>query len=261
MLKKTKVTIFLSVVFGILPTFCFAQNKAETFQWIKFGKYKLSINEKLTYSVKWNTMDIGLAVLETKDLKERYGRKAYNTSLRITTNPFLSSLIELNATYESLFDEESKASFEFKSKMNQAGQVIEEVIIFDPAQQTYEVRSNGEVKRGTTAILTQDILTAIYSIRTLPLKTGNVYNLKVHSGDTSYPLKLKVLRKEKIKIKSGEFVCFVIEPSLEGGSEKFGLKGKMLIWIADNNKRVPCYFKLDSQIGLIIAELESIGLR
>jgi hypothetical protein len=261
MLKKTKITIFLSLVFGMLPIFCFAQNKAGTFQWTKFGKYKLPVNEKLTYSVKWNTMDIGAAVLETKNLKERYGRKAYNASLRITTNPMFSSLIDFNATFESVFDEESKASFEFKSKINQVGQTIEEVIAFNPVEQIYELRSNGEVKRGATAILTQDILTAIYSIRTLPLKTGNVYNLKVHSGDISYLLKLKVLRKERIKIKSGEFVCFVLEPLLEGGSEKFGLKGKMLIWIADNSKKVPCYFKLDSQIGLIIAELESISLR
>jgi hypothetical protein len=245
----------------MLHIFCFAQNKAGTFQWIKFGKYKLPVNEKLTYCVKWNTMDIGVAVLETKNSKEKYGRKVYNTSLRITTNPLLNSLIDFNATFESLFDEESKASFEFKSKINQVGQTMEEVIIFNPAEQTYELRKSGEIKRGITAIYAQDILAAIYSIRTLPLKTSNVYNLEVHSGDTSYPLKLKVLRREKIKIKSGEFICFVLEPLLEGSSEKIGLKGKMLIWIADNNKRLPCYFKLESQIGLIIAELGSISLR
>jgi hypothetical protein len=66
-------------------------------------------------------------------------------------------------------------------------------------------------------------------------------------------LTIKVLRKEKVKIRLGEFNCFVIEPSLEGNSKELG---KMLIWIADDKRRLPCYFKLDSQIGLIIAELE-----
>jgi hypothetical protein len=260
MRKKIKlIIVFLTVTFLGFPIFCFAQNKSETFQWTKLGKYKLPVNEKLIYSVKWNTMDIGNAVLETKKLKERDGRKAYNAFLRVTTNPLLSSLIDLNATFESLFDEESKASLEFKSKINQVGQTIEEVIIFNPVEQTYELRSGKEIKRGTTEVRTQDILTAIYSLRSLALKTGDIYHLKIHSGDTSYPLKIKVLRKEKIKLKLGEVICFVVEPSFEGNSEKFGLKGKMLIWIVDNNRRVPCYLKLESQIGLIIAELESIA--
>jgi hypothetical protein len=70
-------------------------------------------------------------------------------------------------------------------------------------------------------------------------------------------LTIKVLRKEKIKIKLGEFNCFVIEPSLDGNSKELGLSGKILIWVSDDKRRLLCYFKLDSQIGLIIAELES----
>jgi hypothetical protein len=260
MRKKTRLTIiWLTLEFFVFTISCFAKDKVETFQWTKFGKHKLPVNEKLTYSIKWNTMDIGMAALETKSLKEMYGRKAYSASLHITTNPLLSSLIDFNATFESLFDEESKASFEFKSKISQIKQTMEEVIIFNPVEQTYELRSGGKVKKGVIANHTQDILTAIYSIRTLALKNGNIYHLKVHFGDISYPLTIKVLRKEQVKIKSGDFVCFVVEPLLEGGSERFGLKGKLLIWITSDKRRAPCYFKLESQIGLIVAELESIA--
>jgi hypothetical protein len=160
---------------------------------------------------------------------------------------------------ESLFDEESKASFEFKSTIKQNGQTKEELIIFNPIEQTYELRIQGEVKRGTTASHTQDILAAVYSIRSLALKLGDIYYLKIHSGEMSYPLTIKVLRKEKIKIKLGEFYCFVIEPFLEGNPKELGLSGRMSIWVGDDKRRLPCYFKLDSQIGLIIAELESVS--
>jgi hypothetical protein len=264
MIKKIKLTVALAtVVFMLFPIFCFAQNKVETFNkrhsWTKLGKYKLQINKKLTYAVSWNSISLGDAILETKNLKNIGGRKAYNAFLRVTTKPFLSSLFDFNGVFESLFDEESKASFEFKSKMKQNGQTKEEIIIFNPVEQTYELRIAGEVKRGTTSRHTQDILAAIYSLRSLDLKSGNTYDLKVHSGESSYQLTIKVLRKEKIKIRLGEFNCFVIEPSLEGNSEKLGLSGKMLIWISDDKRRLPCYFKLDSQVGLIIAELESIA--
>jgi hypothetical protein len=260
MQKKTRLTIILiTVTFMLFPIFCFAQNKNETFIWTKLGKYKLPINEKLTYAVSWNAVNLGNAELETKNLKDISGRKAYNAFLCVTTNPFLSSLFDLNAVFESLFDEESKSSFEFKSKIKQNGQTREELIIFNPIEQTYELQISGQVKRGTTASHTQDILTAVYSIRSLALKQGDIYYLKVHSGETSYPLTIKVLRKEKIKIKLGEFNCFVIEPSLDGNSKELGLSGRMLIWIADDKRRLPCYFKLDNQIGLIIAELESVS--
>jgi hypothetical protein len=49
-------------------------------------------------------------------------------------------------------------------------------------KQTSELRIQGEVKRGITASHTQDILIAVYSIRSLILKLGNIYYLKIHSG-------------------------------------------------------------------------------
>jgi hypothetical protein len=264
MRKRAKLTITLiTATFMLFPIFCFAQNKNETFNkihfWTKLGKYKLPINEKLTYGVSWNSVNLGNAILETKSLKNINGRKAYNAFLHVATKPFLSSLFDLNAVFESLFDEESKASFEFKSTIKQNGQTKEELIIFNPIEQTYELRIQGEVKRGTTASHTQDILAAVYSIRSLALKLGDIYYLKIHSGEMSYPLTIKVLRKEKIKIKLGEFYCFVIEPFFEGNSKELGLSGRMSIWVSDDKRRLPCYFKLDSQIGLIIAELESVS--
>ncbi|MDR1474524.1 MAG: DUF3108 domain-containing protein [Endomicrobium sp.] len=263
MIKRTKLIIALTtVVFILLPLLCFAQNNVEIFNkshsLTRVGKYKLPTNEKLTYIIKWSSMDFGDAILETEDFKSVGGKKAYNVRLRVTTNPFLNSLFNLNAEFESLFDEESKESFEFKSKIKQNGHESEEVIIFNPIEETYELRTVEGVRRGQTSRHTQDILSAICSLRCLALKPGDIYNLKVHLGELSYPLRVKVLRKEKIKIRLGEFNCFVVELTLEGNSKDLGLNGKMLVWIVDNKKKPPCYFKLESQIGLIIAELESI---
>jgi hypothetical protein len=263
MRKKTKLIIALiPVIFILFPFFCLSQDNVEIFNkshsWIRVGKYKLPTNEKLTYIIKWNSMDLGDAILETKDFKNIDGRKAYNVCLSVTTNPFLSSLFNFNAEFESLFDEESKASFEFKSKIKQNGHASEEVIMLNPIEETYELRNVGGVRRGQTSRHAQDILSAICSLRSLALKPGDIYNLKVHLGESSYPLTAKVLRKEKIKIRLGEFSCFLVELTLEGNSKDLGLNGKMLIWIVDNRKKHPCYFKLESQIGLIIAELESI---
>ncbi|MDR3195806.1 MAG: hypothetical protein LBT58_03400 [Endomicrobium sp.] len=110
MQRKIKLTFIrsfaIALIISAFSIFCFAQDAGAKFSkrrsWIKFGKYKLSINEKLTYAVSWNSVILGDAALEARDLKNIGGRKAYNAFLRVESKPFLSSLFDLNAAFESL---------------------------------------------------------------------------------------------------------------------------------------------------------------
>jgi hypothetical protein len=243
---------------------CFAKNSdarlSGGFPWAKSGGHGLPTDEKLAYAVSWNSVSLGNASLETRDSKGIGGRKTCSALLRIRTNPALSSFFDLNAVFESSFDEKSKASLKFKSKMEQNGQATEEIVVFDPIKQTYELQRFREVKKGSIEKDTQDVLALIYGIRNSALKPGSVYDLKVYSGGKSYQLVARVLGREKIKIRLGEFNCFVVELFLARAQE-LELDGKMLIWISDDKKRLPCYFKIDCSAGLIVAELEHVTTR
>jgi hypothetical protein len=83
---------------------------------------------------------------------------------------------------------------------------------FYSSGQEYLFYDGGLTPEGNVDEYMQDVLTALYYVRTLPLKVGVEYILDTRSGDLSWPLTVRVLRKETVRTNLGRFSCFVIEP-------------------------------------------------
>ena len=69
-----------------------------------------------------------------------------------------------------------------------------------------------------------------------------------------YPLKIKFLGREKIKIKLGEFNCLKFRPMLEKG-RVFKDEEDMTLWISDDASKVPVRLKTNLMIGSIKLDL------
>lgn len=232
------------------------ENK-KRYVWQKRGKYQIPEYEKLKYTILWNFIPVGEASLELNGFRKELGRKARHVHLDLVTKSFLNSCYAISATLDSLFDEESKSSFQFISKILQNGIQKNEHLFFDPVEQTYQLHVDGTIQKGKTAQYAQDILTALCYVRTLHLKVGGKHDLNVHSGDSSCLLTVKVLKKELIKIGQKSFDCFVIESSVSDGANIIDLCGKMTIWITDDKQRMPvCVSIEESQLGIISAIID-----
>jgi hypothetical protein len=226
--------------------------------WQKRGKYQLPKYEKLIYNVLWNFVPAGDAVLELKGFNNIDSRKAHHIYLYFSTKSFFDSFYALKGTGESWFDDESKSSLKFRSNIYQGSQTKYEQLDFYPIEKTYLLNDNGILQKGNTKKYEEDVLTALYYIRIIPLKIGGKYALDVHSGNLSWSLTVKVLRKEKIKINLGEFNCFVIEPVIDKDLDLINSTYKMIMWLTDDKKRIPICFKAETPVGSINAVLESV---
>jgi hypothetical protein len=85
----------------------------------------------------------------------------------------------------------------------------------------------------------RDLLGAFYWFRTMELPpVGREVNLCVHTDKTNYPLAVKVLGRETIRVPAGEFHTVLIKPRLnfEG---LFRQRGDVLIWMTDDEARIP----------------------
>lgn len=102
-----------------------------------------------------------------------------------------------------------------------------------------------------------DTLASLYITRTRKLTVGDAFSLDVFSG-RRYPLIVKVLRRETIKVPAGQFDCFVVEPFLtERGI--FIQKGKKLqVWLTADDRKIPVMMKAEIFIGHVYAELTKI---
>ena len=144
-------------------------------------------------------------------------------------------------TSEAVFDQESK-KVEFTER--------------DP-------NNAGAEPRVITAALegpTQDIVSAIYFLRTLPLTPGQTFNIAISDSGRVYQVPATVVaEKKKMKSVLGKVEVVRIDVELFGpGRPVEEGKGKMSIWVTNDDRRVPVKARLSHDIGTLDITLKSI---
>jgi hypothetical protein len=72
---------------------------------------------------------------------------------------------------------------------------------------------------------------------------------------------VKFLGRQKIKVDAGEFNCIIVEPMVKEGG-LFKAEGRILIWLSDDDLKIPVKVSTKVPIGSIDSELrEYSGLR
>lgn len=215
--------------------------------------------EKLIFNVMWKFMAVGEASLQLRGFADIGGRKAHHIYSYAKTKPFFDSVFKVRDINQSWLDEESKVSLKYASNISEGGWNKNETLYFDQIHHTYLLNDNGKMKKGPASENVQDVLSALYFIRTLDIKAGKSYVLDAHSGDMSWPLTVKVLKKEKIKVPAGEFKCLALEPVIRKDSGIVNAQGKMLVWVTDDEIKMPVYLKVKIPIlGFVEAKLISV---
>ncbi len=230
----------------------------KAFVWRTHEGNRLPEYEKLTYSVMWEFVSVGEATLELRGFDEIEGRKAHHIYSYAMSKPFFDEFFKVRDINEAWLDGESMSSLKFYSDISQGGWTKREQIDFDQVEKTYLLYDNGKMQKGSIPDYVQDVMTALYYVRTMDLKVGQDYTLEAHSGDLSWPLVVKVLRKEKKKTPAGEFNCIVVEPLVRKDAGIINAQGKMLVWITDDAKKIPVYLKSKIPVGSVNAVLEKI---
>jgi hypothetical protein len=100
----------------------------------------------------------------------------------------------------------------------------------------------------------QDVLSAFYWVRTQDFKVGDVLEVEAMDNLKTYRLAVKVLDREKVKVKAGTFDCFKIQPVLLGEG-LFKAKGEVFIWVTADEARIPVMMKSKIFIGSISAKM------
>ena len=101
----------------------------------------------------------------------------------------------------------------------------------------------------------QDALSSFYYTRCQPLPIGGSIVFDYHASRKSQPLEVKVLGRERIRVPAGTFDCIVIEPMLKAGGI-FKNKGRLVIWITDDDRRIPVLMRSKLLIGSISVVLQ-----
>lgn len=105
----------------------------------------------------------------------------------------------------------------------------------------------------------QDVLSAIYFIRTQPLAVGKSFEVFVGDGGRVYTIPVKVVEKKRMKTILGRVDVLRVNPELFGPERLIDdEKGEFSIWITDDARHIPVGGRVKTDYGTFDIKLKSI---
>lgn len=211
--------------------------------------------ERLVFDISYGPINAGTAVMEVKEIVPLNGRDCYHVISTARSNKFFSAFYKVEDRVESFFDVRGLFTWKFVQHLREGKYRADRYAIYDQVNHT--VTTN----RGDMDIppYVQDVLSTMYYVRTQPLEVGQVMFVDNHSGRKMYPLKVKVHRREQVKVPAGSFDCFVVEPMLKAGG-LFKHEGRIWVWLTADERKLPVLMKSKVIIGSVDAKLKSYKL-
>jgi hypothetical protein len=104
----------------------------------------------------------------------------------------------------------------------------------------------------------QDVLSAIYYLRTQPLKIGENFEITVSDSGLIYQVPVIVVERRKKKTVMGRVDAFRVDPQVFGPGKMLSGEGQFSIWITDDRKRIPVSARIKMKYGTFDINLRKV---
>lgn len=108
---------------------------------------------------------------------------------------------------------------------------------------------------------TYDLVSGVYTMRRLPLAVGKTFFLNISDSGLIYKVPVKVTAREVQNSILGKVVCFRLEPDIFGDGRMIEQKGRMILWITDDNRRLPVRAQINTNMGRIEIKLRKMEVK
>jgi hypothetical protein len=218
--------------------------------------------EKLTFSLGWGFITAGSATLEVKPIAD--GKTEFLTFA--TGNKTINRIYPVNDTVYTRVRNKGLMTEVFRKRLHEGTFHNTSVIRFDRKGEKAwlsdtvftDMKTRKTKRSADTAVAIQgmehSIMSAFYYVRTMPLTVGDTSRFSAVSGKKRYELKVLVHGKEKVESVLGKVQCIKVEPVLDGDGI-FVSKGRIFIWLTDDDRRIPVLMECEIALGSIKAKL------
>lgn len=212
------------------------------------GSVPWGVGERLTYDVKFGVIRAGNATLEIPEITDVRGRPAYHIVFRLSGGALF---YHVNDTYESWIDTQTLSSLRFYQTQLEGGKTRNKRYEIFPDRRTYKDGDNDEEPSVADPL---DDGSFLYMVRTLPLRTGDAYEFNRYFKPDRNPVRIRVVRRERIKVPAGTFDALVVQPSIKTKGI-FAEGGRAEVWLSDDAERVILQVRTSLKFGSITMQL------
>jgi hypothetical protein len=209
-----------------------------------------SIGERLEYDVKFGVLKVGSGRMEVLGIEEIRGRQAWHTAFTVKGGTFF---YKVNDRLESWIDTETFASLRHVQDLQEGKRDRERRFEIYPDRLVY---TENDSEERPTARDPLDDGSFLYFIRTVPLSVGQTYDFPRYFRPDRNPVRVRVLRKESVKVPAGRFAAIVIQPIIKSKGI-FSENGQAEIWLSDDDRRIMLQMKSNLSFGTLNLFLKS----
>ncbi len=219
--------------------------------------------ETLSYEVTWSIFRAGEVMVALAKVNDGAG-DAYEVETTARSQGFASLLFKVQNEFHALFDPQTLCSRQISKKVKEGRRHKETRIVFDSTRRLaildeHDLASpNAPPKHAENEIpaCVEDVVSVFYFLRRQPLRVGQNFVVPVNDGAKTYEVTVEVQARERIQSPLGSRDAFRVEPKVFGGLYK--KKGRMLVWISDDEQRLPLRIKAMISVGSITGNLRSV---
>lgn len=229
------------------------------------------VGEKFTYNVSWKVFDAGIATMTLMEKSWFQNEEIYKISATVRSTGIVSTLFKVVDVFESFFHSRDLCSRQIAKHIQEGRRHRNTVVSFDPRTRQARLedkdlnRPDLPPKRTSSPIpgCVQDVISALYIIRTRNLKVGDLVHFPINDGGRTYDVGVEVQAQEEVKTPAGTFQALRLEPKVFDGL--FKTKGRLFVWLTNDGQKMPVQLKAKINIGTITAALTQVdrpaGLR
>lgn len=209
--------------------------------------------EFLKFEIKYGFVTAGDAIMRVIDTVHANGRACHRIDFEVDSKPFFDWIYKVKDRYMTLMDVRGLFPWRFEQHIREGGYERDFTADFDQANHVART-SEGEYP---VPSYVQDVMSAFYFARAVDFSSyrpGQKLFLQNFYKDSTYNLAVKFKGRQTIEVEAGTFKCIIVEPlAQEGGL--FKSEGRVLVWLTDDQRRMPVKVSAKIVIGSIDAEL------
>jgi len=211
------------------------------------------VGERLVFDISYGFVTAGEAVMSIPAYDSIGGRQAFRVEFTVHSLPSFSWIYKVEDRYLTFIDVEALLPHRFEQHIREGSYRRDFIAEFDRTQGV------ARTTEGEYPILSSvhDVMSAFYFFRTLDLsgrQVGDTFRLHNFYKDKSYDLLVKVLGRQEIEVEAGTFRTVVVEPFVQEGG-LFKSEGRIVIWLSDDERKIPIRVNTEIIIGSIDSEL------
>ena len=217
-----------------------------------------AVGEELLFEVRWMGLLAGNASMAVNGQLSRDGHDVYHIRTLAQSSPFFSAFYHVRDLGETYVDVRELYPWYFQLDQREGKRVVQRTVTFDQ-ERGIAVYTKNQAPPQEVAVppKVQDSLSSLYLLRTLPLRVGEPIHMHTFSNGRTYDVEIQVLRRERVEAYWGPVDAFVVRPVLRF-QELLRQTGDVLIWLTDDERRLPVRMRTEIKVGTIEATLIAV---